>query len=60
MYRVGGFDMTVIKGGMIVDGTGRPGFVGDVVVDGDKIVDVLQGGENSSTIETLNSQLSTL
>lgn len=41
MYRVGGFDMTVIKGGMIVDGTGRPGFVGDVFVDGDKIIDII-------------------
>ena len=40
--------MTVIRGGTIVDGTGKAGFVGDVVVEGDKIVDV-----------TLNSQLST-
>jgi len=40
--------MTVIRGGTIVDGTGKAGFVGDVVVEGDKIVDV-----------TFNSQLST-
>ena len=40
--------MTVIRGGTIVDGTGKAGFVGDVVVEGDKIVDV-----------TLNSQLPT-
>ena len=35
--------MTVIKSGTIVDGTGRTGFVGDVVVDGDRIVDVVEG-----------------
>ena len=40
--------MIVIRGGTIVDGTGKAGFVGDVVVEGDKIVDV-----------TLNTQLST-
>ena len=30
----------VIRGGTIVDGTGRPAFVGDVAIDGDKIVSV--------------------
>ena len=35
--------MTVIKSGTIVDGTGRTGFVGDVVVDGDRIVDIAEG-----------------
>ena len=30
-----------IKNGLIVDGTGAPAFVGDVVIDGDKIVDIL-------------------
>ncbi len=33
--------MTVITDGLIVDGTGRPGFTGDVVIDGDKIADVM-------------------
>ncbi|MBR2941109.1 MAG: D-aminoacylase [Kiritimatiellae bacterium] len=35
--------MTVIKNGTIVDGTGKPAFVGDVLVDGDKVLDVLEG-----------------
>ena len=35
--------MTVIRGGTIIDGTGRAGFAGDVVVDGDKIADVVEG-----------------
>ena len=33
----------VIRGGTIVDGTGAPGYVGDVAIDGDKIAAV--GGE---------------
>ena len=30
----------LIKNGLIVDGTGKPAFVGDVFVEGDKVVDV--------------------
>ena len=37
--------MIVIKNGFIVDGTGRPAFIGDVIVDGDRIVDVVAHGE---------------
>ena len=36
--------MTVVRGGTIVDGTGKAGFAGDVVVDGDRIVEVVPGG----------------
>lgn len=32
--------MTRISNGLIIDGTGRDGFAGDIVVDGDRIVDV--------------------
>ena len=30
----------VIRGGQVVDGTGRPGFVADVAVDGDRIAEI--------------------
>ena len=50
--------MTLIKGGTIVDGTGKPAFVGDILVDGDKVVDVGSLGSIESvglkTQETLN------
>ena len=32
--------MTLIKNGTIVDGTGKPAFVGDILVDGDKVKEV--------------------
>ena len=34
--------MTVIRNGTIVDGSGRSAFVGDVCVEGDRIVDVIR------------------
>ena len=46
--------MICIKGGLIVDGTGHPAFAGDVLVAGDRIVDVLPGGNR--TIEQSNNQ----
>ncbi|WCL53807.1 N-acyl-D-amino-acid deacylase family protein [Gimibacter soli] len=33
----------IIRGGEIVDGSGAAGFVGDVVIDGDKVVAVVKG-----------------
>ena len=41
--------MTTIKNGLIADGTGRPAFHGDVVVDGDRIVDVIPAEGNMGT-----------
>ena len=35
--------MTLIEGGLIVDGTGRPAFPGRVLIDGDRIVEVAEG-----------------
>ena len=39
----------IIQNGLIVDGSGKPGFYGDVVVEGDKIVDVKGNGERNRT-----------
>ena len=36
--------MTAISGGTIVDGAGRSAFCGDVLVDGDRVVDVVPRG----------------
>ena len=36
--------MTIIANGTIIDGTGRSAFPGDVVVEGDRIADVVPGG----------------
>ena len=37
----------IIQNGLIVDGSGKPGFYGDVVIDGDKIVEVTGNGERN-------------
>ena len=47
--------MTVIRGGTVVDGTGGAAFSGDVVVDGDRIVDVLHSDGKSGASATLNA-----
>ena len=37
--------MTVVRNGTVIDGTGAAAFCGDVVVDDDRIVDVVRSGE---------------
>ena len=41
---------TLIRGGTIVDGTGKPAFKGDIVADGDRIIDVVPGASPDSVI----------
>ena len=44
--------MTVISGGLVVDGSGRAAFPGDVVVVGDRIVDVVPRAPDGGTATT--------
>ena len=50
--------MILIKGGTIVDGTGKPAYQGDVLVDGDKITEVCPSTVRlpTSTCETINAE----
>ena len=49
----------LIKGGTIIDGTGKPAFVGDVLVDGDKIKELIPSDVNLNLqpqpIETIDA-----
>ena len=38
-----------IENGLIVDGSGKPGFYGDVVIDGDKIVEIIKPQRTQSS-----------
>ena len=39
----------IIQNGFVVDGSGKPGFYGDVVVEGDKIVDIIKPQRTQSS-----------
>lgn len=39
----------IIQNGLIVDGSGKPGFYGDVIVEGDKIVDIIKPQRTQSS-----------
>ena len=47
----------VIRNGKIVDGTGKPSFIGDVAIDGGKITSV---GGSSSLPASSTSTLTTM
>lgn len=44
MYACGGSNDLVLRGGMVVDGTGSPAFAADVAIRGDRIVTVAPDG----------------
>ncbi|MFA6506811.1 MAG: hypothetical protein WCT14_11955 [Treponemataceae bacterium] len=46
--------MRVFKNGFIVDGTGKPGYVGDVLMDGDRIVEVSRSAVAASGAEIVD------
>ncbi len=39
----------IIQNGLIVDGSGKPGFYGDVVIDGDKVVEIIKPQRTQSS-----------
>ena len=47
--------MTAISGGIIIDGTGRAGFAGDVIVEGDRIADVVQGNSGITDADVIDA-----
>ena len=51
--------MILVKGGTIVDGTGKPAYQGDVLIDGDKIREIYPSAVRlrlpTTTIETIEA-----
>ncbi len=52
--------MTLIKNGLLVDGTGSPAIPADVLIDRDRIADILPRPYPSSQFSILNYQFSTI
>ena len=51
---------TVISGGTIIDGTLAPAFEGDVVLEGDRIADVIRGNCEYAVPLTFTRNLTTV
>ena len=51
---------TLIKNGTIVDGTGAPAFVGDVLIDGDKIVEVFRKSTSATNCQLPTTNFETI
>jgi len=49
--------MTVIGNGLIVDGSGGPPFIGDVVIDGDTIADVVKRADAGDAFDVRHETL---
>ena len=47
--------MMIVKGGLVVDGTGRPAERADVVVSGDRIADVVAPGAATGALEEIDA-----
>ena len=45
----------VIRGGTIVDGTGAPAYVGDVVIDDGRITRVTAGTNSAEALEVIEA-----